>query len=56
MVKVKTEIKNESKTKSEKSESKPKRKKIRKNLPGICTINCKYDAIRRCSKSLGFKV
>jgi tubulin polyglutamylase TTLL6/13 len=52
---VKTEIKNESKTKSEKSESKPKRKKIRKNLPGICTINCKYDAIRRCSKSLGFK-
>jgi len=32
-----------------------KTKKTFKKKPGICTINCQYDSVRRAAKSLGFK-
>jgi len=35
--------------------TKPKKKKLRKALPGICLANCRYDAVRRCAKKLGFR-
>lgn len=35
--------------------TKPKKKKLRKALPGICLANCRYDAVRRCAKRLGFR-